>query len=110
MLEGLKSYIGEGEPNAEYAQLGFAITNYTRNALLVEKYYSNGQIDGDLHLTGVRSEARPVGRPRPRQAPAGRQRRPAAGQASSRPSRSPRSRWPTVDREGSLDDKFDALS
>jgi hypothetical protein len=57
VLEGLKSYIGEGEPNAEYAQLGFAISNYARNALLLEKYYSNGQVDADLSLTGVRSEA-----------------------------------------------------
>jgi hypothetical protein len=57
VLEGLKSYIGEGEPNAEYAQLGFAISNYARNALLLEKYYSNGEVDADLSLTGVRSEA-----------------------------------------------------
>ncbi len=56
VLEGVKQYIGEGEPNAEYAQLGFAISNYTRNALLVEKYYSNGQIDSDFQLAGVRSE------------------------------------------------------
>ena len=56
VLEGLKAYIGEGEPNAEYAQLGFAISNYTRNALLVEKYYSNGQLDANFQLAGVRSE------------------------------------------------------
>ena len=56
VLDGLKSYIGDGEPNAEYAQLGFAISNYTRNALLVEKYYSNGQLDEDFELAGVRSE------------------------------------------------------
>jgi hypothetical protein len=37
VLDSLKAYIGEGEPNAEYAQLGYAISNYTRNALLVEK-------------------------------------------------------------------------
>ncbi len=56
VLGGLTQYIGEGEPNAEYAQLGFAINNYARNALLVEKYYSNGQLDGDLNLVGVRSD------------------------------------------------------
>jgi uncharacterized protein len=57
IIEGLKNYIGEGEPNAEYAQLGFAVSNYARNAMLLEKYYSNGQVDQDLNLTGVRSEA-----------------------------------------------------
>jgi hypothetical protein len=56
VLEGVKQYIGEGEPNAEYAQLGFAISNYTRNALLVEKYYANGQVDSNFELAGVRSE------------------------------------------------------
>jgi hypothetical protein len=56
VLDGVKQYIGPGEPNAEYAQLGFAISNYTRNALLVEKYYSNGQVDGNFQLSGVRSE------------------------------------------------------
>jgi uncharacterized protein len=56
VLEGLKAYIGEGEPNAEYAQLGYAISNYTRNALLVEKYYANGRLDENFQLAGVRSE------------------------------------------------------
>jgi hypothetical protein len=56
VLDSLKAYIGEGEPNAEYAQLGYAISNYTRNALLVEKYYSNGRLDQDFQLAGVRSE------------------------------------------------------
>jgi hypothetical protein len=55
-LQAVKQYIGPGEPNAEYAQLGFAISNYTRNALLVEKYYANGQIDQNFELSGVRSE------------------------------------------------------
>ena len=56
ILDGLKSYIGPGEPNAEYAQLGFAVNNFARNALLLEKYYSNGVLDDDLNLTGVRYE------------------------------------------------------
>src|SRR5262249_38938279 len=56
VLEGLTQYIGAGEPNAEFAQLGYAISNYTRNALLVEKYYANGQLDSSFQLTGVRSE------------------------------------------------------
>jgi hypothetical protein len=57
VLEAVKQYIGPGAPNAEYAQLGYAISNYTRNALLVEKYYANGQLDQNLALVGVRSEA-----------------------------------------------------
>jgi hypothetical protein len=56
ILEGLKEYIGPGEPNAEYAQLGFAVNNFARNALLLEKYYSNGQLDDALELVGVRYE------------------------------------------------------
>jgi hypothetical protein len=61
VLDGLQAYIGEDEPNAEYAQLGFAISNYARNALLLEKYYSNGRVDEDLNITGVRSEAALIG-------------------------------------------------
>lgn len=57
ILEGLKDYIGPGEPNAEYAQLGFAVSNYARNASLVEKYYSNGQLDDELNIVGARYEA-----------------------------------------------------
>ena len=57
ILDGLKNYIGEGQPNAEYAQLGFAVNNFARNALLLEKYYSNGQFSTTtLNLTGVRYE------------------------------------------------------
>jgi uncharacterized protein len=56
-IEGLQDYIGAGEANAEYALLGFGIANYARNALLVEKYYSNGVLDDDLNITGVRSDA-----------------------------------------------------
>ena len=56
VLDGLKDYLGDGQPNAEYAQLGFAVNNFARNALLLEKYYSNGQLDNDLNLTGVRYE------------------------------------------------------
>ena len=61
VLDRLKDYIGEGEPNAEYAQLGFAISNYARNALLLEKYYSNGEVDENLDIVGVRSEAALIG-------------------------------------------------
>ena len=55
-IEALKKYIGDGEANAEYAQLGFAVANFARNAGLVAKYYSNGQLDKDGNLVGVRSD------------------------------------------------------
>jgi len=56
-LDGLTAYIGEGEKNAEYAQLGFAIVNFARNAGLVYKYYSNGQINADGQVTNARYDA-----------------------------------------------------
>lgn len=56
VIDGLKEYIGPGEPNAAYAQLGYAIANYARNALLLYKYYSNGDLDENFALTGVRSD------------------------------------------------------
>jgi len=56
VLESLKSYIGQGEPNAEYAQLGYAISNYTRNAILVEKYLRQRAAGRELQLASVRSE------------------------------------------------------
>jgi hypothetical protein len=56
VVEGIKQYIGPNDPNAEYAELGYAISNYARNALLVEKYYSNGILDEDLNIVGVRYE------------------------------------------------------
>jgi hypothetical protein len=57
VLDTVKDYIGQGAPNAEYAALGYGISNYARNALLLTKYYSNGRLDEDFNLTGVRSEA-----------------------------------------------------
>ena len=110
VLDGLKSYIGEGEPNAEYAQLGFAVSNYARNAVLLEKYYSNGQVDGDLNITGVRSEAALIGGLELGKAQLaagisllrGEQVEPAIQVAQFEVA--------SVDREGSIGDKFDALS
>ena len=57
VIEGLQQYIGEGEPNAEYALLGFGISNYARNAGLIEKYYSNGITDENLEVVDVQSQA-----------------------------------------------------
>jgi hypothetical protein len=110
VLEGLKSYIGEGQPNAEYAQLGFAVNNFARNALLLEKYYSNGQFDDSLNLTGVRyeralSSGLDLGKGQ-LQASINQLREkeiePAQEVASLE--------YANVQREGSVEDKFDALS
>ncbi|MEY4372526.1 MAG: Lon protease [Actinomycetota bacterium] len=56
-VEALVDYIGEGETNSQYARLGFAITNYARNANLLNKFYSNGQLDENGQVVGVRSTA-----------------------------------------------------
>lgn len=56
-VEALANYIGEGETNSQYARLGFAITNFARNAGLIYTYYSNGQLDENGQVTGVRSTA-----------------------------------------------------
>ena len=55
-IGSLQSYIGEGEPNAAYAAMGYGFLNYARNALHVEKYYSNGVLDENFEVVGVRSE------------------------------------------------------
>lgn len=55
-LGSLQAYIGEGKPNAAYAAMGYGFLNYARNALHVEKYYSNGVLDENLEVVGVRSE------------------------------------------------------
>lgn len=110
ILDGLKNYIGEGEPNAEYAQLGFAVNNFARNALLLEKYYSNGVLDDELNLTGVRYEralssglelgksqlVASITQLRDKEI------EPAQEVASLE--------YANVQREGDTDDKFDALS
>lgn len=56
VLDSIKAYIGESNPNAAYAELGFAVSNYARNAGLVEKYYSNGVLDETLTVVDVRSD------------------------------------------------------
>ena len=52
----LEQYIGEGEPNAAYAAMGYGYLNYARNAVLLEKYYNNGVLDENLALVGVQSD------------------------------------------------------
>lgn len=55
-LPSLQAYIGEDEPNADYAALGYGLVNYARNAVLLEKYYNNGILDENLNIVGVSSE------------------------------------------------------
>ncbi len=55
-LPAIQAYIGEGEPNAEYAAMGYGLVNYARNAVHLEKYYNNGVLDENLTLVGVNSE------------------------------------------------------
>lgn len=52
----IQNYIGEGKPNAAYAAMGYGFLNYSRNAIHIEKYYSNGLLNDDLEVVGVRSE------------------------------------------------------
>jgi uncharacterized protein len=52
----LEQYIGEGEPNAAYAAMGYGYLNYARNAILLEKYYNNGVLDETLAVVGVSSD------------------------------------------------------
>ncbi|MEO6941515.1 MAG: S16 family serine protease [Terrimesophilobacter sp.] len=55
-LPSLQSYIGAGKPNSAYAAMGYGFVNYARNALHVEKYYSNAILDENFEVVGVRSE------------------------------------------------------
>lgn len=41
----IADYIGEDEPNADYATLGYGLNNFVRNQLLVDKYYNNAVLD-----------------------------------------------------------------
>lgn len=55
-IGALQNYIGEGNPNSAYAAMGYGFVNYARNALHVEKYYSNAILDENFNVVGVRSE------------------------------------------------------
>ncbi|MGO1316188.1 MAG: S16 family serine protease [Cellulomonadaceae bacterium] len=58
LLPLIQDAIGEDKPNASYAALAYGVTNYVRNAGLVDKYYNNAQLDPHTHaIVGVRSEA-----------------------------------------------------
>jgi uncharacterized protein len=53
MLPVFESYLGEDSPNAVYAAMGYGVSNYVRNQVLVEKYYANAILDDSFNITGV---------------------------------------------------------
>ncbi len=54
---GIADYIGTDKKNAQYATLGYGLSNYVRNQMLVDKYYNNAELDNLLNVTGVRFDA-----------------------------------------------------
>ncbi|MBX3093248.1 MAG: hypothetical protein KF680_01710 [Cryobacterium sp.] len=55
-IPGLQRYIGEGSPNSAYAAMGYGFLNYSRNAILMEKYGGNAHLDQDFNIVGVQNE------------------------------------------------------
>lgn len=55
-IPGLQQYIGAGSPNSAYAGMGYGFLNYSRNAVLIEKYGGNTQLDQDFNIVGVQNE------------------------------------------------------
>lgn len=53
----IADYIGGDKANAQYATLGYGLSNYVRNQMLVDKYYNNAELDNLLNVTGVRFDA-----------------------------------------------------
>src|SRR5690606_14675354 len=54
----IEGYLGADNPNAPYAAMGYGWLNYARNASLLEKYSTNGQIDPDtFEIVGASSES-----------------------------------------------------
>jgi len=56
VLPTFEAYIGEDEPNSAYAAMGYGISNYVRNQLLVEKYYNNAILDENYQIVGLSFE------------------------------------------------------
>lgn len=54
-IDGLADYLGADKPNAQFAQLGYAISNYSRNASILAKYESLGVLDDDGNLVDVQA-------------------------------------------------------
>lgn len=56
-IQVVTDYMGEKNPATPYAVLGYGVSAYSRTAQILMKYASNGVVDEDLSLTGVLSEA-----------------------------------------------------
>jgi uncharacterized protein len=52
---GLDKYLGSAK-TANYAKLGGAVQLYTRTAGLLSKYYSLGEVNDDLEVTGISND------------------------------------------------------
>ena len=56
VLPAFEAYIGADKPNSAYAAMGYGLSNYVRNQMLVEKYYNNAILDANYQVTGVAFE------------------------------------------------------
>lgn len=54
-IDGLADYLGADKPNAQFAQLGYAISNYSRNAQILAKYESLGVLDEEGNIVDVQA-------------------------------------------------------
>ncbi len=52
---GLDKYLGSAK-TANYAKLGGAVQLYTRTSQLLSKYYSLGEVNSDLEVTGISND------------------------------------------------------
>lgn len=53
----VEDYIGGDKPNAQYATLGYGLSNYVRNQGLVDKYYNNAILDENFQIVDVQYDA-----------------------------------------------------
>ncbi len=55
VISGLQKYFGDAKSSA-YAELGASLSLYSRSAGLLAKYYSLGDVDKDLNVTGITND------------------------------------------------------
>jgi uncharacterized protein len=53
----IEQYIGGDKPNAQYATLGYGLSNYVRNQGLMDKYYNNAVLDENFQIVDVQYDA-----------------------------------------------------
>lgn len=56
VLPAFEVYIGEDRPNSAFAVMGYGLSNYVRNQMLVEKYYNNALLNENYQIIGVAFE------------------------------------------------------